>query len=473
VEQGHQLDWTGEDIEGLWKVIKTNLMKLELGHVPLKKKQQHSCRPWFRGNVKRWSRKKLNAWASYKSNPSVRLLRKYKRTRNTAIKVSNLSKKKFELRLARNVSRNLKRFYGYVQSHARLRRQVAQSMKTGEGEVRGDGQIAEELRKFFLSVFRQDQGEIQTVEYDRMLSSKMQNFVITEENTREQLQLHHPSKAPGPDGMHPAMLKMAGEVLVAPLTELFNRSLNQGTIPLDWKVATVVPIHKGQEIDRVKNYRPVSLTSVPSKVFERILRNAITEYLLDHNLFHPSQHGFIRGKSCLTNLLLALDEITDAIDRRDKIHVGYLDFEKAFDSVNHRLLLVKLRAYGIADNICAWIEEFLHERTFTVKVREAVSQPAKPTSGVPQGTVLGPLLFLIYVNDLTIPLHSTCFLFADDVKIISSLSEGSQLQQDLDKISVWSRKWDLPLNPTKCAMISNEEGGEDLYIEGKRLERPT
>ena len=169
---------------------------------------------------------------------------------------------------------------------------------------------------------------------------------------------------------------------------------------------------------------------------------------------NPAQHGFIKGKSCLSNLLRALDEITDALDRGKEVRIGYLDFQKAFDSVNHRLLEVKIPAFGISPNIRRWINDFLRGRSFQVKVQEHLSLPATPSSGVPQGTVLGPLLFILYTNDIPVGLNSTCLMFADDVKLVSTVPGSSQLQRDLDQLKTWSETWDLPLNIAKCGILS-------------------
>lgn len=458
LQNAHQLNWEAEGVENLWVKIKSNILSLEDKHVPLMKKRNDGTRPWYTAKVRRWTVKKNNAWKAYRKNPGDKKLRKYKILRNKTIEITRQSKSFFELKLARDVQANPKRFYAYVQSHTRLRRQVTRVLKTDRGEITDDTEIAEKFRQYFLSVYRKDSGEPLSIDAHRVPTEAMQMVTVSIAETFEELTKLKPSKSMGPDGLHPAMLKALAPVLAAPLTELFNRSLSEGLIPRDWRRAIVVPIHKGKELDSEASYRPVSLTSVPAKVLERLLRKKITEYLLTNHLINPAQHGFLKGKSCLTNLLLALDEITDALDHGEKVVVGYLDFQKAFDSVNHRFLIHKLKSYGIAPGLCAWIQAFLIQRTFQVKVRDALSQVASPTSGVPQGTVLGPLLFLVYINDLTVDLRNSCLLFADDVKIISTLVQGSQLQRDLNEIHEWSKKWDLPLNPLKCCLLGEAEG---------------
>ena len=153
----------------------------------------------------------------------------------------------------------------------------------------------------------------------------------------------------------------------------------------------------------------------------------------------------------MTNLISFLDEVTRRLDAGLKVNVCYIDFSKAFDSVNHSLLAYKLRTFGIVDEAKSWVLEFLHRRRFCVKVGEEVSQYEDVTSGVPQGSVLGPLLFLLFVNDLARELSNPCFVFADDVKIT-----GSNLQLDFERVTSWSKRWDLPLNQGKCQMLTGE-----------------
>lgn len=469
ISHARALNWTGLGVESMWATFRYNLEQLELAHVPLKRLKSNSSRPWYRTKERKWSTKKRQAWTRYKANPNDRQLRRYKRVRNHANKVCAAAKQKFELGIARRISVNPKCFYSYVQSHTRLRQQVAYKMATSAGEITGDIAIAEHFKDYFTSVFRKDRLNNPNTADLPVTSRRMPDVTIRTDDTSKQLKRLCSSKSPGPDGIHPAMLRLVSDAIAEPLTDIFNRSLEESYVPTDWKTAIVVPIHKARETNLAGNYRPVSLTSVPSKILERILREKIADYLLAEGLLNPAQHGFIQGRSCLTNLLLALDKITDALDKGHSVHIGFLDFEKAFDSVNHRLLIQKMRAYGIASNICSWTEEFLKERKFSVRVREANSSAAIAPSGVPQGTVLGPILFLIYVNDLPVRLDSLCFLFADDVKVISTLAHGSQLQRDLDTISEWSERWDLPLNPAKCVTLSTSQSNGDIILGGHML----
>jgi ribonuclease P/MRP protein subunit RPP40 len=199
-------------------------------------------------------------------------------------------------------------------------------------------------------------------------------------------------------------------------------------------------------------------------VLERIISDNVVQHVTTHCLLSAEQHGFVKKRSCLTNLISFLDDITERLDRGEPVEVCYLDFQKAFDSVNHRLLMLKLRNFMLSETILAWVAEFLKDRQFFVSVEGHYSRTGWAKSGVPQGSVLGPLLFLMYINDLTTDLENPCYMFADDVKIVGN-PNASSIQRDLDRIYRWTRKWELPLNAAKCQhLLSINSGAVIRYL---------
>ena len=218
---------------------------------------------------------------------------------------------------------------------------------------------------------------------------------------------------------------------------MFRKSLSSGYLPSIWKHAHVTPIHKKGNCSNADNYRPISLTSPIVRILESIIKDHIAQHMLINSLFSPSQHGFIAGRSCTTQLLAAMGYWTQSLDNGFPADIIYLDFRKAFDSIPHNRLLVKLEAYGIRGSLLEWLRYFLTGRRHVQRVvlNGGHSSWSTVSSGVPQGSVLGPLLFLLYVNDIPLYVDSPILLFADNAKIFQSIrSEGDylQLQKDID-----------------------------------------
>ena len=219
------------------------------------------------------------------------------------------------------------------------------------------------------------------------------------------------------------------------------KSFESGKLLEAWKHAEVVPIFKKGSKKDPNNYRPVSLTSTCCKIMEKLIRDQISDYMEQYQLLSTSEHGF---RSCCTQLLESVHEITDALDNKTPVDIVYLDYKKAFDSVPYERLLVKLGSIGIGGNLLNWICSFLTDRKQVVVVNGSKSAEEDVTSGIPQGSVLGPLLFLIYINDLPEEVSTNAKLFADDSKLsnnIASQNDAAELQEDLTSLSHWSSKW--------------------------------
>ena len=451
------------NIEAPWGEIKANLRALMDRFAPLRNLRRRGKPPWWRARAERAQRHKRCAWKRFRHSGSHRRFLEYQRLQKRANQVQRECRVAYERKLAKNAKTNPKAYFNYVQSKAAIREGVGWVRNTEGICARSNMEKAETLRTFFESVHRVDSGQeappvvVQNV-------PTMDEVVITEEEVCVQLEALNKTKAAGPDEIHPAILRPLASLLAKPMASLFNRSLQSARLPGDWKVATVSPIHKGGDKNNVGNYRPVSLTSVPLKIMERIIRDKVVAHIVRYGLLSNAQHGFRSKRSCLTNLLAFLDEITDRLDQGDEVEVCYLDFQKAFDSVNHRFLLLKLEALRVHPAVLEWIKEFLGQRTFHVRVDGVMSSEARIASGVPQGSVLGPLLFLLYVNDLAGALECPTFLFADDVKLVGD-PRNQAIQRDLDTVHRWTVAWDLPLNIGKCKqLVKAESTGPTRWI---------
>ena len=263
---------------------------------------------------------------------------------------------------------------------------------------------------------------------------------------------------------------------MVPLTKVFSMSLEQSVLPLDWKRANVTPIFKkGSKKDK-GNYRHVSLTCHACRIMERILREEIVTFLEENNKITGSQHGFRNKKSCLTNLLEFMETTLNCLDDGDPVDVLFFDLQKAFDKVPHKRLLFKLHRLGIQGKILKWVEEWLSGRTQRVVMNGCVSEWEEVISGVPQGSVLGPILFLAYINDMEDKVLSSFWKFADDSKMLRKVNSENDtigIKQDLHHLEEWSKKWQMPFNAKKCKVmhVGKKNPLVNYEIDGVVLER--
>ena len=289
-----------------------------------------------------------------------------------------------------------------------------------------------------------------------------------------------PGKAAGPDKIRPLILKELRVELAPIIKVIFERSLETGKLPTDWCKANVTPIYKKGDKSLASNYRPISLTCILCKVLEHILASNIVRHLDGQGLMYDLQHGFREKRLCETQLIMLVEDLARNAGLGKQTDLILLDFSKAFDKVNHSKLIWKLHNYGIRSNVLNWIVAFLGDRAQKVVVGGEESDTVPVTSGVPQGSVLGPILFLVYINDLPDKVTSQVRLFADDTAMYLTMEgakNSSVLQQDLDRLSVWESDWDMEFNPSKCQVVqvagSRKPVSATYVLHGVALETVT
>ena len=270
-----------------------------------------------------------------------------------------------------------------------------------------------------------------------------------------------PKNSLTPDGLPGIVLKKIGPTISYFLSLLFNLSLKSSKIPWQWKTGYITPIYKKSSRNNVNSYRPISITSTLSRLLEKIICNQLINHLHSNNLISPNQHGFLPQRSTSTQLVGALNEWINQYNENKPVHVIYTDIAKAFDSVSHPKLLEVVKSYGITDEILKWIECFLKDRTQHVRINNSFSDFLEVISGIPQGSVLGPLLFLLYMDDITkITSDETkVSLFADDAKFYSN--NPNALQNTLNKAYDFFQTRQLSLAQEKCEHITFSKNKQD------------
>ena len=286
------------------------------------------------------------------------------------------------------------------------------------------------------------------------------------------------NKSPGVDRISSTYALALKDIVSKPLAYIFNMSLGKNEIPLDWKKANVTPIFKKGDRSNIANYRPVSLTVMFCKTMERIVKRNIENFLISNNIIRNSQHGFTKGRSCLSNLLVYQDSIMTMIEEGSAVDVVYLDLQKAFDKVPHDKLMKKVRDIGISGNLADWIENWLKDRRQRVVIGDAHSEWGEVSSGVPQGSILGPLLFTIFINDLDKNLQNMVIKFADDTKIwgkVNNAKDVEKMQEDLRVLEVWSDENMMPFNVSKCKVIhiGSKNSKAKYFLKGQQITEST
>lgn len=423
-------------------------------YVPLIPKKVNPNKPWLNKAAFKEIQKKRNLWHRYENNRTVEGYLLYRAQSNKTKSFIEQARRTYEQSL---LSSSDKHFFAYI------RRVLGSKLvnfslldKTTNAQVQNDEEIAECFAQQFQSVFVREEATVTgcTLPNSTYLMMEKTDIIFTPEKIEDAIKSLKLDSSPGPDHIPTVFIKRCAGSLSGPLSSVMNNILETGSFPDIWKKAVVVPIYKGGNRQLPENYRPISLTSTLCKCMEKVIVRELTPFFLDTHVIPPEQHGFLPKRSTVTNLLVKLHSWTQADDSRQPTDVVYLDFERAFDKIPISSLLYKLEHYGIRGKLLQLVGGFLQRRVFSVRVGSAISKEYSVYSGVPQGSVLGPLLFVVYMSDLCADLKTNYSSFADDTNIYCNpMLQSVQLQEDLNAVKTWSETWNMPLNDAKCTVL--------------------
>lgn len=396
------------------------------------------------------------------------------------------SRKNDEEKATGAIKRNSKFFFAYAKKYSTIPTTIGPLIDSAGSVIGNIKTICEMFRQQYESVFSPPLPGKKVQDPKGFFKSsnetELQDITFSENDFIEAIKELKIESAPGPDGFPSIVLKKCSNAVALPLRILWRKSLDSGIVPHLLKDATVTPIFKGGNNSKgiAKNYRPIALTSHLIKVFEKVMRKYVVRYLDKHNHINSNQHGFRAGRSCLSQLLAHYDFILSELEKGNNVDVIYLDFAKAFDKVDHGVLLHKLRDLGITGKIGIWIHSFLTNRYQYVSVNKENSSRSCVLSGVPQGSVLGPLLFLVLIGDIDAS-KKHCFVssFADDTRAAAGVSchtDQENVQKDLETIYTWSRINNMQFNNDKFERIAygrNTDLKNHVYLSADNSPIPT
>ena len=446
----------------LWHIFKEKMNDLMEKYIPTKLSKKKHKLPYFNGELSRLNktlhksyRKRNVSSKANKHYKSVKALfqRKLRKAYWDYIE-QILDFEKADSPSTQPTHKSSKQFWSFIKSQRQENFGVAPLRENGV-LVSDPQEKAEILNNQFSSVFTSENTPAPSL--GTSPHPPMPDIEVTIGGVHKLLSCLNPNKAQGPDCLHPKLLKTLANEIAPILTVIFQHSLNTGDVPSDWRQGNIAPIFKKGDKHKPSNYRPVSLTSICSKLIEHIVVSNVRRHLDKHSILADEQHGFRSKRSCETQLITFVQELFNKVAGGGQVDAVVLDFSKAFDKVPHSRLMNKLDFYGIRNKAHVWVGAFLNNRQQCVVLDGFSSTSAKVLSGVPQGTVLGPTLFLLFINDLPQYCKSSVRLFADDCVLyreIRSSQDSIILQQDLDALHRWEQEWLMEFNAGKCFVLN-------------------
>lgn len=468
------LDWNallpdGTDVDQMTDIFTETFLAVAGRSIPTREVTiRRNDKSWFNNELRREIRKRDRLRKRALKSKTDDDILKYKRQRNRVNNLKKSAKEKFESNLDNFILENVNNPKAYW----KIMKMLIKSNK-GSNSIPplqniindqdlndiayADDEKCALLNKYFCSITKLDEENHQVPEFQNRTNHKLSDVHIEESEIIDIIKVLKPNKASGPDVISHKMLQLCPDKIALPLQKIFNKSIQQCKFPTSWKLANVTALFKKGDTSLPSNYRPISLISCVGKVMERIIFKYVYNHLHSNNLIYKYQSGFLPKHSTVHQLLEIYSNILNSLEKKEINCFVFCDFSKAFDKVWHKGLMCKLDSYGISGNLVNWFKSYLLDRRQKVILNTSSSNSCSLSAGVPQGSVLGPLLFIIYINDIAGNLTSLCRLYADDTSFSYSDSDREQIfsviSHDLVELDKWSNKWLMSFNPDKTEIM--------------------
>ena len=475
-----------DDIEHYWSSLFLDTLKQFIPTRTITVKP-HS-KPWITKSLRLLIKKKNNLWRRYKRTERPEHLDTYRRVRNQTVRETTKARNHYFNSLIptlENPNGDPKKWWCLTKSLLNNKTQTAiPPLFEGNSVVADSSHKAAIFNRFFAqnSKLPPHAAKHSLPQFEYLTDHRLNSVSVSPDEVQKVLKCLNVSKATGPDNIGNFILKICADAISEPLAQLFNHSLAMNKFPSKWKFSHVVPVHKKNNRNDKGNYRPISLLCNISKVMERLVHDKLYSYLTSNSLLTPLNSGFRKHDSAVNQLIALNDSIRKSVDQKHDVRAVFLDLSKAFDRVWHRGLLFKLKQLGISGPLLSWIESYLSNRHQRVVIDGQCSEWIKTECGVPQGSILGPLLFLVFVNDIVTGIQTNIRLFADDTSLFHAIMDShttqNLLNQDLQKISDWATQWLMVFNVLKnevmtLSLRSNRPPQPPLFFNGTPLKEVT
>uniref|UniRef100_A0A8C7QUG0 Reverse transcriptase domain-containing protein n=1 Tax=Oncorhynchus mykiss TaxID=8022 RepID=A0A8C7QUG0_ONCMY len=482
-------------VEDAWIFFLNAFLTILNKHAPFKKfRTRNRCSPWFSPDLTALNQHKNILWRSALASNSPRDMQLFREARNHYTQAVRKAKASFFKQKFASCNTNSKKFWDTVKSmdNKNTFSQLPTALKIGNTVTTDKSTIIENFNKHFSTAGHAfhlaTPTPVNSTAPPTATRPSLPHFSFSQIHSADvlkELQNLYPYKSAGLDNLDPFFLKLSAEIVATPITSLFNLSFVSSEIPKDWKAAAVIPLFKGGDTLDPNCYRPISILPCLSKVFESQVNKQIADHFESHHTFSAMQSAFRAGHGCTSATLKVLNDILTAIDKKHYCAAVFIDLAKAFDSVNLHILIGRLDSLGFSNDCLAWFTNYFSDRVQCVKSEGLLSGPLAVSMGVPQGSILGPTLFSVYINEVALAAgESLIHLYADDTILYTSgpsldtvlttpqarfnaiqLSfRGLQLLLNTSKTKCMLFNRSLPA-PTRLSNITTLDGSDLEYVD--------